>query len=171
MTPPTDESINVLHVDDDPEFGELVTEFLKREDDRFEMYTVTDPEKGLAVLEKSEIDCVVSDYEMADWNGLKFFRAVRATHPILPFIFFTSRRSEKVSRTVLSGEATQYLQKGCDVEQYAVLANRISDAVDRYRPDSERHRYPGGFEAAEDGVGHLDGGAEERHPLVEDGGA
>jgi len=168
MSPPTDESIHVLHVDDEPDFGELVSQLLERTAVRFELVTVTTPEEGLRALRESDIDCVISDYEMGDWNGLEFLRAVRTTHPTLPFVFFTSRRSEELSRTALSGDATQYLRKGSDAEQYAVLASRISDAVERYRPESERQRCIGRLETAEDSFGQPDQGVEERSPLIED---
>ena len=56
-----DESIHVLHVDDNPELGELAATFIEREDDRFTVKTVTSAAEGLDYLAASEPDCIVSD--------------------------------------------------------------------------------------------------------------
>ena len=64
--------IRVLHVDDDPEFAEMVATFLEREDDRFDISTATSADEGLTRLSTYEFDCVVSDYEMPGQNGIEF---------------------------------------------------------------------------------------------------
>ena len=42
-----DASINVLHVDDEPDLTEMAATFLKREDERFEVDTATSASEGL----------------------------------------------------------------------------------------------------------------------------
>jgi len=58
-------TIRVLHVDDEPGFGEMVAEFLKREDDRFAVSTETSASGGLNRLANGdEFDCIVSDFDI-----------------------------------------------------------------------------------------------------------
>lgn len=44
---PTDESIRILHVDDDPDFGEVAARHLERIDDALNVGTVTSAAAGL----------------------------------------------------------------------------------------------------------------------------
>ncbi|GAA0514996.1 PAS domain S-box-containing protein [Halorubrum aquaticum] len=125
--------IRVLHVDDDPGLAEMVATFLEREDDRIEVRTEHDAEAGLRALADDEVDCVVSDYDMPGRDGIELLRAVRADHPDLPFVLFTGKGSEEVASEAISAGVTDYLQKRSGTEQYALLANRIRNAVDADR--------------------------------------
>ncbi|EMA59592.1 PAS domain-containing protein [Halorubrum lipolyticum] len=126
-------SIQVLHVDDDPAFGELVGTYLGREDDRMTVRTATTPPDGLDLIGAHDIDCVVSDYDMAERNGIEFLEAVRERYPDLPFILYTGKGSEEIASEAISMGVTDYLQKEAGTSQYTVLANRISNAVEQHR--------------------------------------
>jgi DNA-binding NtrC family response regulator len=84
-----DGSIRVLHVDDDPDFGEMVSNFLEREDERLEVETATSAADGLEMLAVDGFDSVVSDYDMPGRNGIEFLEAVREEYPALSFILLT----------------------------------------------------------------------------------
>ena len=124
--------IRVLHVEDDRAFAELVGTYLKREDDRLAVEHAVDARTGLERL-SDDIDCVVSDYDMPGANGIEFLEQVRETHPDVPFILFTGKGSEEVASDAISAGVTDYLQKGNGAGQYAVLANRIANAVEQSR--------------------------------------
>jgi len=132
MSASTD-SIVVLHVDDDVEFATVATELLEDESDRLVVETAGDVETGLERVDERDFDCVVSDYEMPDRDGIAFLEAVREDHPDLPFILFTGKGSEEVASEAISAGVTDYLEKGGGVDQYAILANRIENAVERRR--------------------------------------
>ena len=125
--------ITVLHVDDEPGFAEMVATFLEREDERFEVDTVTTASEVLDRLADDEYQCVVSDYEMPDQNGIELLEAVRETYPTLPFILYTGKGSEEVASDAISAGATDYLQKGSGTGQYTLLANRIANVVSQAR--------------------------------------
>jgi len=135
------ESIRILHVDDESSFLELTAEFLAQADDRFEITTETRPEDGLAVLEDRSVDCVVSDYQMPETNGIEFLHAVRESNSELPFILFTGEGSETVASDAISAGATDYLQKQTGTEQYQLLANRVKNAVESYQTQRELRQY------------------------------
>lgn len=153
MALPHDEPIHVLNVDDDPDFGALVAQFLEREDDRLEVYTVTTPEDGLAVLQQREIECVVTDYDMPGRDGLEFLSAVRAAYPELPFVRYTGPEGDAVASTMHSEGVTDALQKAGGVAQYATLANRIMEAVESRRGGVDRRRHPDATKTAPDEIG------------------
>lgn len=124
--------ISILHVDDEPDVAELAAEFLERIDDRFDVVITTSADEALDRLEGQEVDCVVSDYDMPETNGIEFLEAVRERDDRLPFILFTGKGSEAVASEALSAGATEYLQKGTGAEQYELLANRIENAVEQF---------------------------------------
>ena len=144
-----DSSIRVLHVDDDPDFRELTAQLLEREDDRITVTTAADPAEGREHLQSEEFDCVVSDFDMPGESGIAFLETVRADHPDLPFILFTGKGSEEVASDAVSAGVTDYLQKAIGSEQYELLANRITTAVDQYRTARELERQNDLFEKAE----------------------
>jgi PAS domain S-box-containing protein len=134
--------IRILHVDDDPDFADLVTTALEREDERFAVETVTSAEEGVDRLSE-DVDCVVSDYEMPGTNGIELLKTVRERHPTLPFILFTGKGSEAVASDAISAGVTDYLQKCSGMEQFELLANRITNAVEQTRARrraKEQHR-------------------------------
>jgi PAS domain S-box-containing protein len=150
--------IHVLHVDDDREFTDLVSTFLTKEDERVEVTTASGAEAGLRILDDPavDIDCIVSDYEMPGRNGIELLDAVRRTSPDLPFILFTSKGSEEIASRAISAGVTDYLQKKPGREQYAILANRIENAVHRHASDRELERYRRIVETIGEGVYVLD---------------
>jgi PAS domain S-box-containing protein len=125
-------TIRVLHVDDEPEFGDLTTEFLERTDSRLTVETATNPADGLERVADRRPDCIVSDYNMPGMDGIDFLEAVREDHPELPFILFTGRGSEAVASEAIAADVTDYLQKGSGSDRYELLANRITNAVEAY---------------------------------------
>lgn len=124
--------IRVLHVDDEPDFGETVAAFLRREDERFEIESATSAREGLDYLATSDFDCIVSDYDMPEKNGIEFLQDVREEHPDLPFILYTGKGSEDIASEAISAGVTDYIQKESGTSHYTVLANRVRTAVDRY---------------------------------------
>jgi PAS domain S-box-containing protein len=136
--------IRILLVDDDPDFADLTKTALEREDDRFVVETATDAVEGLQSISDRPPDCVVSDYTMPDMDGIEFLKTVRKEHPDLPFILFTGKGSEAVAGEAIAADVTDYLQKGGGTSHYAVLANRISNAVEAAQSATEaeqrRHR-------------------------------
>ncbi|MFP4632698.1 MAG: PAS domain-containing protein [Halobacteriales archaeon] len=128
-----DERVRVLHVEDDAEFADLAADLLERQDDCFDVTSVTDPEEALSRVSTGEFDCVVSDYDMMGMNGIEFLEAVRERRPDLPFVLFTGKGSEEIASEAISAGVTDYLQKASGSSQYEVLANRVENAVEQHR--------------------------------------
>ncbi|KAA9398893.1 PAS domain S-box protein [Haloarcula sp. CBA1130] len=136
--------VRVLHVEDDPEFASMTAAFLSRIDDRFDVVSATSANEGLTRLSEDPIDCVVSDFDMPEQDGIEFLESVRAVDEDLPFILFTGKGSEEVASEAISAGVTDYLQKQQGTDQYTILANRITNAVEQYRSqralDASRER-------------------------------
>lgn len=133
------ETASVLCVDDEPEMLELIEAYLNRGSESLTVETVTSPTAGLDRLGAGEIDCIVSDYQMPEIDGLEFLDAVREDHPDVPFILFTGKGSEAVAERAISAGVTDYIQKGRSSDTFAVLVNRVENAIDQYRAEREAH--------------------------------
>ncbi len=105
------DSIRVLHVDDDPDFGDLTATVLEREDERFVVETATTATEGLDSMWDRPPDCIVSDYDMPELDGIEFLERVREEYPEMPFILFTGKGSESVASQAISAGVTDYLEK------------------------------------------------------------
>lgn len=128
------ESIRVLHVDDEPDFADMVGTFLERVDAHFDIVSVTNAADGMDLLtgDDANFHCVVSDYDMPETNGIEFLKSIRKQDVAIPFILYTGKGSEEVASDAISNGADDYLQKGSGTEQYELLANRIRNAVEQY---------------------------------------
>ena len=123
----------VLHVDDDPQFADLTATFLERQNSSLAVLTESTAAAALQRLRADDVDCIVSDHDLADTTGIEFLESVREEYPDLPFILFTGKGSEEVASRAISAGVTDYLQKEVGTDQYAILANRIENAVERSR--------------------------------------
>jgi len=126
-----DGPVHVLHVDDDVDFAHLTADFLERESERISVEPVATPAEGMRRLDEMRFDCIVSDHDMPEMNGIELLEAVRKVDPDIPFILFTGKGSEEVASKAISAGVSDYLQKQTGTEQYEILANRVLNNVER----------------------------------------
>ncbi|SDM99314.1 PAS domain S-box-containing protein [Halogranum gelatinilyticum] len=122
-----DAPITVLHVDDDEAFLDLSKATLEVHEELV-VETETDAEAALERLRDGGIDCVVSDYQMDEMDGLAFLTALREFDSDLPVVFFTGHGSERVAAEAIHAGVTDYLQKGTD-KAFLFLRNRVQTLV------------------------------------------
>lgn len=133
----TTSSIHILHVDDDPSFGELVAAFLERHQPRFDVTLVHTPSEAIENVEEQAFDCVISDYDMPGKDGLVLLEEVKDLRPSLPFVLYTGKGSEEIASEAITAGADEYLQKQSDTDHYSVLANRVLNLVKKRRRERE----------------------------------
>ncbi|MDQ2055015.1 MULTISPECIES: PAS domain S-box protein [Halobellus] len=131
MLGPTSQSgqIRVLCVAADP-----VCDRLQRELDRGsgEVLTETAPNARVAQTRlDGRLDCVVSEYELPEWNGVELLEAVREHYRELPFILFPDAGSESVASDAISAGVSDYVEQGAG--QFEVLSERIRQHVEQSR--------------------------------------
>ena len=164
-------SIRVLHVDDDASLTETAARLVARAEPRVEVTSAVAPEAALERLEEERVDCVVSEYNLPGMDGLELFEAVRAVDPNVPFILFTGTGNEAVAGEAVSAGVTDYLRKSTETDQFRLLANRVTNAVEGSRTERqlavERRRFQVLFEqfpeptleyVFEDGEPHITAG-------------
>ena len=142
-SPPSD-TYRVLHVDDNPEYRELLETHLTGETDSVDVRFASGGSESLDLLRQTSVDCIVSEYELPGKDGLELLEDVREDHSTLPFILFTGNGSEEVASHAISAGVTDYIQKR-GKGTVSLLANRIQEAIENYRVEEElraiRQRY------------------------------
>lgn len=134
----TEDPMTVLVVDDREDMGELTS--VQLEQQGFKTIYEDDPKKAIEKHNLTEattdVDCIISDYEMPELNGLQFLDEVRTTNPRVPFILYTARGSEEIASEAISMGVTDYVQKDSGKDHYAVLSNRIKQSIQKYRAET-----------------------------------
>jgi len=77
-TPVMTTTIDVLHIDDDPAFTELVATYLHRKESQISVTSATSATEALSKLDSNTFDCIVSDYDMPEMDGLALLRRFEA---------------------------------------------------------------------------------------------
>ncbi len=99
----------ILLVDDDPGVRDAVSAFLSRAG-----YAVTaapDGESGLALVEGSPFDLVVSDLKMPGMSGIDLLKAIRSRGRRVPFILLTAFGSIETAVAAMKDGARDFLLK------------------------------------------------------------
>ncbi|EMA13374.1 response regulator [Haloarcula marismortui] len=125
MSSSVQEAIQVLHVDDEPDFQDLTVEFVEREDEQFSVVVASGATEALEIIDNDKPDCVVSDFDMPRVDGLEFLQMIRIKYPQLPVVFFTSQDRETIIGSAIAVGPTGYVKKEATAEQYEFLAEQI----------------------------------------------
>lgn len=149
-----DDSIRVLHVDDDEAFSELVADSLERRTEGVVVVeTPSDAATALTHLDEGlSVDCLLSDYAMPGANGLEFLAGVRERRPRLPFVLYTSHTDEELVAEALAQGVSAHVRKGAGRAHYVKLANRIRRAVSEARAEATVDRLEHAMNAVREGV-------------------
>ena len=119
------EGYHVLVVDDDQSLASVIAETLEQIDSDLRTTYTSDPRQALARLQADAIDCLVTDYEMPELDGLAL---VDRDTTDTPFIVFTQCRDDGVASAV-ADRGGAYLQKGASREQYRRLATLVHEQL------------------------------------------
>ena len=120
--------LRVLHVDDDQNQLMFTKLFLEEYDPELSVESVSSPSRVVEVLSVEEFDCVVSDYQMDEMNGIDLTRRVRVQSDV-PIIIYTGRGSEEVEADARAAGADGYVQKDANPTHYRNLYTQICGLV------------------------------------------
>jgi PAS domain S-box-containing protein len=163
-----DPEINVLLVDDEPEFAELVHFFLGKQNG-ITVHSTNTAKKALEMIDTTEYDAVVSDYMMPEINGIDFLKILRAKGSSIPFILLTGRGREDIAVQALNLGADFYVAKHGDQKAIFVeLSNAITQCVEKKAAleslKASERKYRELVELAQEGIWAID--SEGRTTLV-----
>src|SRR4051812_44908724 len=119
----------VLVVDDSVVIRRLITQALQAEADIEVIGTASNGKLALAKLEQLRPDLVTLDIEMPVMDGLETLPKLRATHPRLPVIMFSTLTERGASATLeaLSLGASDYVTKPSNTGSLDIALAKIRD--------------------------------------------
>ena len=135
-----EKKIKVLLVDDQLDFINGLARLLIAEFQDFEVFTADGGKPALALLEKSEIDLLLTDLQMPEMSGLQLMAEIHRRYPAIKVIILTGFGTiEKAVEAVRLG-AYDFLTKPVASEQ---LYRTVGKAADFIRLEWENRRLRG----------------------------
>ena len=129
----TSSTIRVLHLDDEEQQQMFLKVFIES-DPNIKITSAKNVEDTLLLIQTDAYDCLVSDYDMPDMNGITLAKQIRKNSNI-PIILYTGRGSEEIAEQAYSVGINDYIRKENHPAHYQVLAERIRQAVERSRAE------------------------------------
>ena len=120
------EPIRVLAIDDEVDYLNSLKRVLSRRG--FHVDTASGGKSALAILEKSQFDCVLLDLMMPGMDGLATLSELRRHDQLTPVLLLTGRGEIPSVLSALKGGSDGFLAKPCPVEE---LVSAIEDASER----------------------------------------
>ena len=116
----------ILVVDDHPASVEPVVEILEREG--YEVLTASRGREALSILNKENVDVVITDLKMPDLSGLELLEYVRDKHPYTQVILLTAYGTVDSAVEAMSTGAVSYLQKPIKID---ILRQTVKNALEK----------------------------------------
>jgi DNA-binding NtrC family response regulator len=113
---------NVLIIDDEKSLLDLLSVVFKKEG--YGVRTALSAAKGFEILEKDDIDLVVTDIKMPETDGMEVLMLVREKHPDVPVVMITAYGSINQAVEALKAGALDYVVKPFDVEELKIIVGR-----------------------------------------------
>lgn len=107
-----EKSLKIIHLEDSLCDVVLAQAALAAEGIEYEPIIAVNREQFSNALEDGEVDLVLSDYLLPDFDGLTALEMTREVYPDLPFIFLTGTMGEERALDSLRSGATDFVLKG-----------------------------------------------------------
>lgn len=131
----------ILLVEDDPNLGNLLAEYLRAKD--YDVTLATDGKAGWEAYSKGRFDLLVLDVMMPLKDGFTLAREIRAKDSATPIVFLTARSMKQDTITGFGLGADDYLTKPFSMEE---LLLRIGAVLRRTRGVEPRVEEPDRFD-------------------------
>jgi PAS domain S-box-containing protein len=104
-------TIKILHLEDDPNDALLLQTVLRKSKIRFEYYLADNEDAYHSFLTNNKFDIILSDYNLPDYSGNDALKWAREKYPHIPFIFVSGVMGEEAAIESLLNGATDYVLK------------------------------------------------------------
>lgn len=125
-------ALRILHLEDDPDYCDLVRGMLAREGFEFELIVADGRAAFEAALEKGDYDLILADYLLPGYTGMDALLTARREHPETPFLLISGTIGEQAAIEGLRAGATDYVLK--------LWPDRLVPAVRRALEESSERR-------------------------------
>ncbi len=121
--------MNILIIDDEQPIRESLTIFIRELG--HEVFTAADGREGFALLQRHPIHLVFTDIRMPNMDGFEFIRAVKESdRKMVDIVLITGHGQVETAVRALREGAYDYLTKPVNIEELAVIVERVSEHLD-----------------------------------------
>jgi len=125
--------LHILHLEDEPDFAELVRSLIEQDNLNAEVKQVKTREALEAALDAESFDIILSDFHLPSFTGLDALAIVKRKCPHLPFILISGTIGEQAAIESLKAGATDYLLKQQPERLASAIRRAVEEAEERAR--------------------------------------
>jgi PAS domain S-box-containing protein len=130
------DALRILNLEDDKNDAELNQAMLAARWPQCQLVRVDNRANYIAVLEQGNIDVILSDYTMPEFDGRTALALAREKRPEVPFLFVSGTIGEDAAIEALKNGATDYVLKHRLMRLIPAVDRALRDAKER----AERER-------------------------------
>ena len=123
--------LNVLHLEDDSDYAELVKGILKQQGLHARIVLVDNLADFTGALEQQKFDLILADYALPTCTGIQALEAARRQCPEIPFLLVSGAIGEQAAIESLKGGATDYVLKPWPERLVPAVRRALQEAEDR----------------------------------------
>src|SRR6202142_473898 len=123
--------LQILHLEDEPDFAELVRSMFTQDGLDADVKCVGDRAALRDALEREVFDLIISDYHLPSFSGLDALALVQKKYPHLPFILVSGTIGEQAAIESLKAGATDYLLKQHPERLPSAVRRAVEQAEER----------------------------------------
>ena len=131
---------HVLIVDDNPIMLDVLQRNLSLEG--LKVYTSSNVNKAIQILNETIIDLVITDYKMPDTNGIDLIRHIKENYRDTEVIMITGYASLEGAVKAVKTGAEEYLSKPFTDEELLSAVNRVLDKLRKKRSKKLKLKQP-----------------------------
>ena len=124
---------SILVCEDDFAIKTMISTKLKQEN--YSVYTVQNGQEALILMEKQQIDLVISDIMMPEMDGYEFVQTLRETKHTLPILMITAKSQLESLETAFKLGVDDYMVKPLRLEE---LVLRVKALLRRSQLEAEK---------------------------------
>lgn len=105
------EKLNILVVDDSQSFREIITEYLKEQNEVGKVVTAKSGNEAIEILKKFVPNIILMDVVMPGMNGFETSEIIRKEHPLIPIIILSGNEVTDANDFVKKLNLSGYINK------------------------------------------------------------
>jgi len=130
---PMNKKLQVLHLEDEPDFAELVRNMFAQDGLDADVKCVGTRTTLEEAMKNGTFDIIISDYHLPSFSGLDALAIVRERDPHIPFILVSGTIGEQAAIESLKAGATDYLLKQHPERLPSAVRRAVQEAEERAR--------------------------------------
>ncbi len=125
--------LHILHLEDEPDFAELVCTLLAQDNVEADVKRVGDRQSFKEALDAGTYDLIISDYHLPSFTGLEALKIAQKKCPHTPFILVSGTIGEQAAIESLRAGATDYVLKQQPDRLPSAVRRAVQEAGERNR--------------------------------------